>query len=56
MRTYRIVVSFDVEAENEEHAAREAMNVVTDDSHVIESIVERQPKGESKCLASPSSC
>jgi hypothetical protein len=39
---YRMVVSFDVEADSEDAAMREAMNVVTDDSMVIEAITKHK--------------
>jgi hypothetical protein len=38
MATYRVIVSLEIEADDAEDAAAEAMNIVTDNSMVIESI------------------
>jgi hypothetical protein len=39
-RSYRVVISLEIEAENEDAAMREAMSIVTDDTMVIEAITE----------------
>lgn len=38
MNTYRVIVSIEVEAKDEDGACREAMDLISDDSMVIESV------------------
>jgi hypothetical protein len=40
MAIYRVIVSLEVEADDEDGACKEAMDIVTDSSMIIESVVE----------------